>query len=63
MIIISLLFGVLSKGASSMQTGLSIPSSVAEIIKGLLLFCLLGCEFFINYRLTFRGKEDKGREA
>ncbi len=63
MVVISLLFGILSKGASSMQTGLSIPSSVSEIIKGLLLFCLLGCEFFINYRLTFRGKNDRGKEA
>ena len=63
MVIISLLFGILSKGASSMQTGLSIPSSVSEIIKGLLLFCLLGCEFFINYKLTFRRKNDKGKEA
>lgn len=63
MIVISLLFGVLSKGASSMQTGLAVPSSVAEIIKGLLLFCLLGCEFFINYKLTLRGKEEKGKEA
>ncbi len=63
MIIISLLFGVLSKGASSMQTGLSVPSSVSEIIKGLLLFCLLGCEFFINYRLTFRKNEESRKEA
>ena len=63
MIIISLLFGVLSKGASSMQTGMSVPSSVSDIIKGLLLFCLLGCEFFINYKLTLRKKEESGKEA
>ena len=65
MIIISLLFGVLSKGASSLQTGMGVPSSVSEIIKGLLLLCLLGCEFFINYRRTFRGHsvgEKKGCE-
>ena len=59
MILISLLFGVLSKGASSMQTGLAIPSSVSSIIKGLLLFCLLGCEFFINYKLSLRHSEEK----
>ena len=63
MIVISLLFGILSKGASSMQTGLSVPSSVSDIIKGLLLFCLLGCEFFINYKLTLRKKEDSAKEA
>ena len=59
MIVISLLFGVLSKGSSSLQTGMNVPSSVSEIIKGLLLLCLLGCEFFINYKLTFRHKEEK----
>ena len=59
MILISLLFGVLSKGASSMQTGLAIPSSVSSIIKGLLLFCLLGCEFFINYKMSLRHSEEK----
>lgn len=63
MIVISLLFGILSKGASSMQTGMSVPSSVSDIIKGLLLFCLLGCEFFINYKLTLRKKEESGKEA
>jgi len=63
MILISLLFGVLSKGASSMQTGLAIPSSVSSIIKGLLLFCLLGCEFFINYKLSLRHSEEKNSAA
>lgn len=63
MIVISLLFGVLSKGASSMQTGMSIPSSVSDIIKGLLLFCLLGCEFFINYKLSFRHSDEKKSAA
>ena len=58
MIIIAVLFGVLTKGASSLQTAMSVPSSVSEIIKGLLLLCLLGCEFFINYKLTFRGHHE-----
>ena len=59
MLIIALLFGVLGKGSSSLQTSLGVPSSVSEIIKGLLLLCLLGCEFFINYKLTFRGHEER----
>lgn len=59
MVVISILFGILNKGASSLQTGMSVPSSISEIIKGLLLLCLLGCEFFINYKMTFRSKNDK----
>ncbi len=64
MVVIALLFGVLGKGASSLQTGMGVPSSISEIIKGLLLLCLLGCEFFINYKLTFRQSDKKtGKEA
>ena len=65
MVVISILFGILSKGASSLQTGMGVPASVSDIIKGLLLLCLLGCEFFINYKLNFRGSEEKhsGKEA
>ncbi|MDO4961257.1 MAG: ABC transporter permease [Eubacteriales bacterium] len=59
MVIISVLFGILSKGASSLQTAMGVPSSVSEIIKGLLLLSLLGCEFFINFKMTFRGHEAK----
>ena len=29
------------------------------IITGILLFCMLGCEFFINFRLIFRKKGHK----
>ena len=60
MVIIAILFGVLSKGASSLQTGMGVPASVSDIIKGLLLLCLLGCEFFINYKLNFRGHDGHG---
>lgn len=38
---------------------MSVPASISDIITGILLFCMLGCEFFINYRLIFRGKSHK----
>ena len=59
MVGISLLLAVLSKGAETLQTRMSIPASLSDIITGILLFCMLGCEFFINYRLIFRGKSHK----
>ncbi len=54
MIAISIVLATLSKGAESLQTQLNVPTSISDIITGLLLFCMLGCEFFINYRLIFR---------
>ena len=57
MIAIAILLAVLSKGSSSLQTALSVPASISDIITGIILLCMLGCEFFINYRMIFRGKE------
>ena len=58
MIAISLLLAVLSKGASSLQTSMGVPASISDIITGIILLCMLGCEFFINYRMIIRGHED-----
>ena len=56
MIGISALLAVLEKGANTLQTSMSVPASISDIITGIFLFCMLGCEFFINYRMIFRGK-------
>ena len=58
MIAISFLLGVLEKGSDTLQTRMEVPASISDIITGVFLFCMLGCEFFINYRLVFR----KGRK-
>lgn len=54
MIFISMMLAVLEKGANTLQTRMSVPASISDIITGILLFCMLSCEFFINYRLIFR---------
>ncbi|MBE6971305.1 MAG: ABC transporter permease [Ruminococcaceae bacterium] len=56
MIVISLLLGVLQKGADTLQTRMAVPTSISDIITGIFLFCMLGCEFFINYKIIFRSK-------
>jgi len=58
MVAVAILLAVLSKGASSLQTALAVPSSISSIITGIILLCMLGCEFFVNYRMIFRGKEN-----
>lgn len=59
MIAISSILAILEKGADTLQTRMSVPASISDIITGILLFCMLACEFFINYRLIFRHTEKK----
>jgi simple sugar transport system permease protein len=54
MILLSAFLAVLQKGFNSVQTIYKIPSSASEILTGLILFFMLACEFFLNYRLVFR---------
>lgn len=69
MVAISGLLAILTKGAETLQTRLAVPASISEIITGILLFCMLGCEFFINFRLILRAKKQQkeakaeGKEA
>ena len=63
MIAISMMLAVISKGAETLQTRLAVPASISDIITGILLFCMLGCEFFINYRLIFRSSNTEKEAA
>ena len=36
---------------------------IADIISGIILFCILGSEFFINYKLLFRHKSENKEET
>ncbi|MBR2831658.1 MAG: ABC transporter permease [Oscillospiraceae bacterium] len=58
MVGISCLLGVLDKGADTLQTRMAVPASISDIITGIFLFCMLGCEFFINYRIILRGHKE-----
>ena len=54
-------FGItfLSRGMGQVQSAFGITNSaVSDVIIGLIYFCIIGCEFFINYRLIFRGKKN-----
>ncbi len=62
MIVIAAILAIIDKGSSTLQTKLSVPASVAQIVSGILLFCMLGCEFFINYQIIFRNSR-KNKEA
>ena len=54
---------ILEKGAETLQTAMQVPTSISDIVTGILLFCMLGCEFFINYRMIFRRKQAEAPAA
>ncbi len=57
MIFISAFLAILSKGSNTIQTDFKIPASAAGVLTGIILLCMLGGEFFVNYRLIFRHKK------
>jgi len=51
-LVVSTLFAALVQGGSFIQTAVGIPQAVAELLQGLILFFVLGCEFFIRYKIV-----------
>ena len=60
MIFVSLLLVVLNRGAGEISTAFGLNRSFADILTGIILFFIIGCEFFINYKVQFRtsGKKE-----
>ena len=58
MILISLLLVFLDRGAVEIASMYNLNEYASEMIMGVILFFLLGCEFFINYRLVFRSHKE-----
>ena len=59
MIITSFLIIFLQKGAGEIATTFRLNESVSDILTGIILFFIIGCEFFINYKVNFRKKASK----
>ncbi len=49
--IVCALFAMLTQGGSYVEISMAIPAAVAGMIQGLILFFVLGGEFFINYKV------------
>lgn len=52
-VVASFMFSILLQSGSSLQV-MKIPSSITEIMQGVIIFFVLACEFFINYKISFR---------
>ena len=54
MILTSFLLVFLEKGAGEISTTFGLNQSFSDILTGIILFFIIGSEFFINYRVSFR---------
>lgn len=54
MIFTSTLIIGMNRGASAISTKFALNESFADILTGIIIFFIIGCEFFINYKISFR---------
>ncbi|MDF2540352.1 MAG: branched-chain amino acid transporter permease [Herbinix sp.] len=53
-LVVTVLFSILEKGSSVMQSTFGLSSAVSGILQGIILFFILGFDFFTRYRFVFR---------
>ena len=56
MAVISFLLVFMQQGAIQIATQYNLNENASDVITGIILFFVIGCEFFINYKLEFRKK-------
>ena len=49
----------MNRGASEISTNFGLNQSYSDILTGIILFFIIGCEFFISYQLQSRKKAEK----
>ena len=59
MILTSFLLVFLNRGASEIATAFSLNTSLSDILTGIIIFFIIGCEFFIRYQVSFRSSAKK----
>ena len=58
MILVAALLVFLEKGAIQIASQYNLNDFASKMIMGIILFFILGSEFFTNYRLIFRGRKE-----
>ena len=59
MLVTSGLISFLNSGAAQISQDFNVSGALPDVIVGIILFFIIGCEFFINYKLVFRKAEAK----
>ena len=63
MIFTSFLLVFMDRGSSEISTAFGLNHAFGDILTGIIIFFIIGMEFFIHYRLVFRKKNREGRES
>ncbi len=50
----------LSQGSAHITSAFNVESAFPDMVVGIVLFFIIGCEFFINYKIKFRNSAKKG---
>ena len=58
-LLISAAFSILVKGSSVVQSSYGLSTDCAEVLQGIILFFIMAMEFFIRYKIVFRGHKEK----
>lgn len=58
-VVVSFLFAILLQGGAYIQSALQIPAAVALMLQGIILFFVLGSEFFLQYSIVSKKKLEK----
>ncbi|NLM01570.1 MAG: ABC transporter permease [Treponema sp.] len=58
---VSFVFSMLIQGGTFLQTSLKIPSNVSQILQGIIIFFVLGSEFFVRYKFVWSKEKNKDK--
>ena len=58
MLLISFLLAFLDRGAQEIASTFNLNDFASDVITGIILFCIIASEFFINYRMVFRHRKE-----
>lgn len=53
----------MNRGAGQISTTFGLNHSFSDILTGIILFFIIGSEFFINYKINFRHKQAAGADS
>lgn len=62
MILTSLLIVFLERGADEVSSKFGLNADFADILTGIILFFIIGCEFFINYKININHRKTNIKE-
>ena len=62
MVLTSFLLVFLDRGAGEIATDFGLNASFGDILTGIILFFIIGCEFFIHYKINFTKASKKEEE-